>query len=136
HRRGVRRRPRRRSSYAARRGRPRPLSGEGPRPRSRLPARAAPSRSRRDDARRRAAQGQRRAPRADRRPFTRARDGVSGPAEGLLTRPKLGGMPEYIYTLQRVRKAHGDKVVLDDVTLSFLPGAKIGVLGPNGTGKS
>ncbi len=50
--------------------------------------------------------------------------------------PKLEGMPEYIYTLQRVRKAHGDKVVLDDVTLSFLPGAKIGVLGPNGTGKS
>ncbi|GAA3104010.1 hypothetical protein GCM10020001_021710 [Nonomuraea salmonea] len=50
--------------------------------------------------------------------------------------PKLDGMPEYIYTLQRVRKAHGDKVVLDDVTLSFLPGAKIGVLGPNGTGKS
>ncbi len=50
--------------------------------------------------------------------------------------PKLDDMPEYIYTLQRVRKAHGDKVVLDDVTLSFLPGAKIGVLGPNGTGKS
>ncbi|SDL97315.1 ATP-binding cassette protein, ChvD family [Nonomuraea maritima] len=50
--------------------------------------------------------------------------------------PKLGDMPEYIYTLQRVRKAHGDKVVLDDVTVSFLPGAKIGVLGPNGTGKS
>lgn len=50
--------------------------------------------------------------------------------------PKLDAMPEYIYTLQRVRKAHGDKVVLDDVTLSFLPGAKIGVLGPNGTGKS
>ncbi|WP_061300156.1 energy-dependent translational throttle protein EttA [Herbidospora cretacea] len=45
-------------------------------------------------------------------------------------------MAEYIYTLQRVRKAHGDKVILDDVTLSFLPGAKIGVLGPNGTGKS
>jgi ATP-binding cassette ChvD family protein len=45
-------------------------------------------------------------------------------------------MAEYIYTMQRVRKAHGDKVVLDDVTLSFLPGAKIGVLGPNGTGKS
>ncbi|MFI7702347.1 energy-dependent translational throttle protein EttA [Nonomuraea sp. NPDC049480] len=45
-------------------------------------------------------------------------------------------MPEYIYTMQRVRKAHGDKVVLDGVTLSFLPGAKIGVLGPNGTGKS
>ncbi|GII79018.1 energy-dependent translational throttle protein EttA [Sphaerisporangium rufum] len=45
-------------------------------------------------------------------------------------------MPEYIYTMQRVRKAHGDKVILDDVTLHFLPGAKIGVLGPNGTGKS
>ncbi|GII91653.1 energy-dependent translational throttle protein EttA [Sinosporangium siamense] len=45
-------------------------------------------------------------------------------------------MPEYIYTMQRVRKAHGDKVILDDITLSFLPGAKIGVLGPNGTGKS
>ncbi|GAA0914636.1 energy-dependent translational throttle protein EttA [Nonomuraea longicatena] len=45
-------------------------------------------------------------------------------------------MAEYIYTLQRVRKAHGDKVVLNDVTLSFLPGVKIGVLGPNGTGKS
>ncbi|MCW2879174.1 MAG: putative transporter ATP-binding protein [Sphaerisporangium sp.] len=45
-------------------------------------------------------------------------------------------MPEYIYAMQRVRKAHGDKVVLDDVTLHFLPGAKIGVLGPNGTGKS
>jgi hypothetical protein len=35
-----------------------------------------------------------------------------------------------------VRKAHGDKVILDDVTLAFLPGAKIGVVGPNGTGKS
>ena len=45
-------------------------------------------------------------------------------------------MAEYIYTMRQVRKAHGDKVVLDDVTLSFLPGAKIGVLGPNGTGKS
>ncbi|MCO6010257.1 energy-dependent translational throttle protein EttA [Actinoallomurus purpureus] len=45
-------------------------------------------------------------------------------------------MPEYIYTMQRVRKAHGDKVILDDVTLSFLPGAKIGVVGPNGAGKS
>ncbi|MCD0452790.1 energy-dependent translational throttle protein EttA [Actinocorallia sp. API 0066] len=45
-------------------------------------------------------------------------------------------MAEYIYTMQRVRKAHGDKVILDDVTLHFLPGAKIGVVGPNGTGKS
>lgn len=59
-----------------------------------------------------------------------------GAAEARLGAPKLEGMPEYIYTMQRVRKAHGDKVVLDDVTLSFLPGAKIGVLGPNGTGKS
>ncbi|MGV0632990.1 energy-dependent translational throttle protein EttA [Mycolicibacillus trivialis] len=45
-------------------------------------------------------------------------------------------MAEYIYTMKKVRKAHGDKVVLDDVTLSFLPGAKIGVVGPNGAGKS
>ena len=45
-------------------------------------------------------------------------------------------MPEYIYSLRHVRKAHGDKVILDEVTLSFLPGAKIGVVGPNGTGKS
>jgi ATP-binding cassette ChvD family protein len=45
-------------------------------------------------------------------------------------------MPEFIYQMSRVRKAHGDKVILDDVTLAFLPGAKIGVVGPNGTGKS
>jgi ATP-binding cassette ChvD family protein len=45
-------------------------------------------------------------------------------------------MAEYIYTLSKARKAHGDKVVLDDVTLAFLPGAKIGVVGPNGAGKS
>jgi len=43
---------------------------------------------------------------------------------------------EYIYSLRKARKAHGDKVILDDVTLSFLPGAKIGVVGPNGAGKS
>jgi len=43
---------------------------------------------------------------------------------------------EFIYTLRKARKAHGDKVILDDVTLSFLPGAKIGVVGPNGAGKS
>jgi ATP-binding cassette ChvD family protein len=43
---------------------------------------------------------------------------------------------QFIYTLEKARKAHGDKVVLDDVTLAFLPGAKIGVVGPNGAGKS
>jgi len=42
----------------------------------------------------------------------------------------------YISTFSHARKAHGDKVILDDVTLAFLPGAKIGVVGPNGTGKS
>src|SRR5215469_8687680 len=42
----------------------------------------------------------------------------------------------FIYTMRKVRKAHGDKVILDDVTLSFFPGAKIGVVGPNGAGKS
>ncbi|MFD4751409.1 energy-dependent translational throttle protein EttA [Streptomyces sp. NPDC058426] len=45
-------------------------------------------------------------------------------------------MAEYIYTMRKTRKAHGDKVILDDATLSFLPGAKIGVVGPNGAGKS
>ncbi|MFD7547496.1 energy-dependent translational throttle protein EttA [Streptomyces sp. NPDC059578] len=45
-------------------------------------------------------------------------------------------MAEYIYTMRKTRKAHGDKVILDDVTLNFLPGAKIGVVGPNGAGKS
>jgi ATP-binding cassette ChvD family protein len=43
---------------------------------------------------------------------------------------------QYIYVLEKARRAHGDKVVLDDVTLAFLPGAKIGVVGPNGAGKS
>jgi ATP-binding cassette ChvD family protein len=43
---------------------------------------------------------------------------------------------QFIYTMYKVRKSHGDKVILDDVTLSFLPGAKIGVVGPNGAGKS
>jgi ATP-binding cassette ChvD family protein len=43
---------------------------------------------------------------------------------------------EFIYTMRKVRKAHGDKVILDDVSLSFIPGAKIGVVGPNGAGKS
>ena len=45
-------------------------------------------------------------------------------------------MAEYIYQMVRARKAHGDKVILDDVTMAFLPGAKIGVVGPNGAGKS
>ncbi|MFE4968048.1 energy-dependent translational throttle protein EttA [Streptomyces sp. NPDC056660] len=45
-------------------------------------------------------------------------------------------MAEFIYTMRKARKAHGDKVILDNVTLSFLPGAKIGVVGPNGAGKS
>jgi ATP-binding cassette ChvD family protein len=45
-------------------------------------------------------------------------------------------MPEFIYQMRGVRKAHGDKVILDAVTLAFLPGAKIGVVGPNGMGKS
>ena len=49
---------------------------------------------------------------------------------------RLMFMAEFIYTLSKARKAHGDKVILDDVTLSFLPGAKIGVVGPNGAGKS
>ncbi|MBC9724506.1 energy-dependent translational throttle protein EttA [Streptomyces sp. TRM68367] len=45
-------------------------------------------------------------------------------------------MAEFIYTMRKARKAHGDKVILDDVTTSFYPGAKIGVVGPNGAGKS
>ena len=53
-----------------------------------------------------------------------------------LSHVRLMLMAEFIYTLAKARKAHGDKVILDDVTLSFLPGAKIGVVGPNGAGKS
>ncbi len=45
-------------------------------------------------------------------------------------------MAEFIYQMYQARKAHGDKVILDDVSLSFYPGAKIGVVGPNGMGKS
>ncbi len=45
-------------------------------------------------------------------------------------------MAEFVYQMYKARKAHGDKVILDDVTLSFYPGAKIGVVGPNGMGKS
>ncbi|MBP1300886.1 MULTISPECIES: energy-dependent translational throttle protein EttA [unclassified Curtobacterium] len=45
-------------------------------------------------------------------------------------------MAEYIYQMVRARKTVGDKLILDDVTMSFIPGAKIGVVGPNGAGKS
>lgn len=45
-------------------------------------------------------------------------------------------MAEFIYQMYQARKAHNDKVILDDVTLSFYPDAKIGVVGPNGMGKS
>jgi ATP-binding cassette ChvD family protein len=45
-------------------------------------------------------------------------------------------MAEFIYVMSKARKAHGDKLILDDVTLAFYPGAKIGVVGPNGAGKS
>jgi ATP-binding cassette ChvD family protein len=48
----------------------------------------------------------------------------------------IGVVAEFIYSMQKVRKAHGDKVILENVTLNFLPGAKIGVVGPNGAGKS
>ncbi|GAA1874705.1 energy-dependent translational throttle protein EttA [Pseudonocardia ailaonensis] len=46
------------------------------------------------------------------------------------------GVAEFIYTMKNVRKAHGDKVILDNASISFFPGAKIGVVGPNGAGKS
>src|SRR3954449_2337443 len=49
---------------------------------------------------------------------------------------RLNSMAEFIYSMFKARKAHGDKVILDNVTLAFLPGAKIGVVGPNGAGKS
>src|SRR6059058_872771 len=62
----------------------------------------------------------------DRRPRPRSQD------DGRLRSP----VAQYIYSMVRARKAHGDKVILDDVTLAFLPGAKIGVVGPNGAGKS
>ena len=46
-------------------------------------------------------------------------------------------MPEFVYTMQELRKVvPPNRVLLDDITLAFLPGAKIGVLGHNGAGKS
>ena len=63
-------------------------------------------------------------------------DTVTGAGDGPRDGNYHRGVAEFIYTMKKVRKAHGDKVVLDDVTLSFLPGAKIGVVGPNGAGKS
>jgi ATP-binding cassette ChvD family protein len=65
-----------------------------------------------------------------------AADGHAYHGPRAVRRTKKGIMAEFIYTMKKVRKAHGDKVILDDVTLSFFPGAKIGVVGPNGAGKS
>ncbi|MBQ9058246.1 MAG: energy-dependent translational throttle protein EttA [Atopobiaceae bacterium] len=45
-------------------------------------------------------------------------------------------MAEFVYQMYKARKSHGDKVILDDVTVGVFPGAKIGVVGPNGMGKS
>ena len=61
--------------------------------------------------------------------------GLALPYASCSTR-KATRMAEFIYQMYKARKAHGDKVILDDVTLSFYPGAKIGVVGPNGMGKS
>lgn len=58
------------------------------------------------------------------------------PRGGRAAHAKMCLVAQYIYTMRKVRKSHGDKVILDDVTLAFLPGAKIGVVGPNGSGKS
>ncbi|GEL26020.1 energy-dependent translational throttle protein EttA [Pseudonocardia sulfidoxydans NBRC 16205] len=57
----------------------------------------------------------------------------NGVVSGVTT---IGLVPEFIYTMKNVRKAHGDKVILDNASISFYPGAKIGVVGPNGAGKS
>ena len=61
---------------------------------------------------------------------------ATGATTELARTDRLGGVAEFIYTMYKARKAHGDKVILDDVSLNFLPGAKIGVVGPNGAGKS
>ncbi len=56
--------------------------------------------------------------------------------ESAIYRKESITLAEFIYQMIKARKAHGDKVILDDVTLAFYPGAKIGVVGPNGAGKS
>jgi ABC-type multidrug transport system fused ATPase/permease subunit len=74
---------------------------------------------------------------------------ASDQAEGLARKPQSPDMPtvpgwmvvggvsmQWIYQMRRAQVSRGDKVILDDVTLSFLPGAKIGVVGPNRAGKS
>src|SRR5262249_55329398 len=76
------------------------------------------------------------APRRSRRSDPRLRSGTHLNWATVHPPEKIEGVAQFIYTLEKARKAHGDKVVLDDVTLSFLPGAKIGVLGVNGAGKS
>jgi ATP-binding cassette ChvD family protein len=78
--------------------------------------------------------GSRWSARAERAARTFRTGGALGDAVGATT--TIDGVAEFIYTMRKVRKAHGDKVILDDVTLAFLPGAKIGVVGPNGAGKS
>ena len=72
-------------------------------------------------------------------PVTRRRPPVEGGRVPRREHPAnrlVSNMAEYIYSMVRARKAVGDKLILDDVTMSFLPGAKIGVVGPNGAGKS
>ncbi len=69
-------------------------------------------------------------------PVSSAPSQVSAGATPTITEADEEPVAEFIYSMYKTRKAHGDKVILDDVTLNFLPGAKIGVVGPNGAGKS